>query len=428
MDIIGVGINGYKNIRDTYLDFSEHSLIVLFAPNNYGKTNLVNGIEAGFELLRQHGKSFLYYAKSKLFGHKDDVENFPLTDFSFEIDFKTSKASTEKYKYKVQIHPVEKPFKRIMECGEEREIKVVTDVVVVHESLTRTDANSLPLFMCDGGRKSLHLQELAHLPNMSSKVEINAEHVEDIKVIKTAYECLTTATCGNNIASGENFYGHAEPVVFLESDLGRLLEKNKYEKFREYFCGFEKDEDGEKINGMFKYYDMDILPSSVSNRVRVKLTDTRRNPQTNESIRTVSFGTKRIFKLLAQMCINSVPLISVEELENGLNPKVFREFIAILEKCLKEGCTETKLLVSTHSPNVIDRFGSEKKLKAVYLGVPSIGKEGYATFKHLNEEGRNEVVSFMENSEEGHGAGVFILSTCIDEMNSEFAEKKGWFK
>ena len=60
MRITEIFIDGFRNIRNTRLEFKE-SIIVLLAPNNYGKSNLLLAIQNGFDLIAKQGTQVVKY-------------------------------------------------------------------------------------------------------------------------------------------------------------------------------------------------------------------------------------------------------------------------------------------------------------------------------------------------------------------------------
>lgn len=52
MKITGLYIDGYRNIKDTYLSLKDSDILAISAPNNYGKSNLVEAIHNTFFVIK----------------------------------------------------------------------------------------------------------------------------------------------------------------------------------------------------------------------------------------------------------------------------------------------------------------------------------------------------------------------------------------
>jgi hypothetical protein len=228
---------------------------------------------------------------------------------------------------------------------------------------------------------------------------------------------------------------HTAPVAVSELNDDRSIEKliealkleDKVETFSNYF------------HECFQYYKLLPVLSNVSEKNTFKLKDGRKNPKNSqniddwgtERISCMSFGTKLVFYLLYKLCLNKLPLVSIEELENGLHPTLFWSVINAFRKLMKDSNTEKKLIITTHNPAIVNRF--ENALDAIYIGLPSKKKAGQAKFSQLSDIGIQEIremikVSQEEPSREGLEVGSCIFTYCLMDLNAEVAEDNGWFK
>jgi len=84
MKIKKITIDGFRNIKNTILDFDENPIIVLLAPNNRGKTNLLEGIQSAFELISKQGVQVADYIENA-----NNYANWNETEgtFAFEVEF-----------------------------------------------------------------------------------------------------------------------------------------------------------------------------------------------------------------------------------------------------------------------------------------------------------------------------------------------------
>ena len=72
MKLKSININHYRSIRDVNITFPQNKPIVLFGPNNSGKTNILNAIE---RLLSEKYPTFIEMAQGDYF--KKDKDKYP---------------------------------------------------------------------------------------------------------------------------------------------------------------------------------------------------------------------------------------------------------------------------------------------------------------------------------------------------------------
>lgn len=91
----------------------------------------------------------------------------------------------------------------------------------------------------------------------------------------------------------------------------------------------------------------------------------------------MSTGTKRVFWLLANVFIASsknISLIGIEELETSIHPRLLKKLLEILDEAIEN----TTILISSHSPYLVQYFKPNK----IYVGIPS--NDGTALFKKVD--------------------------------------------
>lgn len=128
------------------------------------------------------------------------------------------------------------------------------------------------------------------------------------------------------------------------------------------------------------------------------------------SISRISSGCKKILYVLALTIaaeLNKMPLITFEELENSVHPKLLQNLLTILAQL----AGDTKVLITSHSPYLIKYMKPDQ----VKFGIPNT--KGLALFKELKPAKVNKVMRQASAEEVSFGEYLFdmILNTKEDE-------------
>jgi AAA15 family ATPase/GTPase len=458
--IITISINGFKNVRDTYLDFQDNPIIVLLAPNNYGKTNLLQGIQEGFGLIRKQGTEVVDYIRNRSY-----VDKFPsgkdVLPFTFEVEFlkrTTEMCSDERqYHYKVVIdgslnNPedsksakgITTEFLKYSVVHRDKENQAIkSPPITLFER--DTEDSSVAKFPCLTGNRRANIKHssfdkddksdedirlypaewylfLHKLGNMAIIDGANKNDTELTVVLKEIAGVLTSLTrenIGMIIADEDSDY--RSPVKLArEAQSLKLENETEYRHFEESFCN------------MFPQYKKFSLLQVSNERFELLFEDQHKH----EDTMTLSYGTRRTFKLLSQICANKTPLVSLEELETGLHPSLYRNVLHAFFQSIDEDLynrrnadtpgnkkrkNEPKLIISSHAPALVNRF--DKYLNAVYIGVPSYCENGWASFKHLNKKGEKEIIEMIYKNEGALGIGDIIFQLFFDKYSKQTIEE-----
>ena len=103
----------------------------------------------------------------------------------------------------------------------------------------------------------------------------------------------------------------------------------------------------------------------------------------------LSDGTKRIFHIIYQI-INSRKLVLLEEPENGVHP----DQLYLLMDFIKEQAKEKQIIVTTHSPEVLN-FIEKDELDRII--VTRYDNEKKTQMHHLSEKTKKKAIRYMEN-------------------------------
>ena len=463
MKIISISINGYKNIRNTHLDFSDNPIIVLLAPNNYGKTNLLQGIQEAFGLIRKQGTEVVDYIRNRSYVDKFSSGK-DILPFTFEVEFfkrTTEGCSDERlYHYKVVIDG------SLTNSNDTKNIKGITTEFLEYTVYHRNKENqeikkssdspitlferdledsSVAKFPCLPGNRCadikhssfdkddkddedtrlypagwyLFLHKLGNMAIIDGDKKNDTELADVLKEIAGVLTSLTRENIGLIIADEDSDY--RSPVKLAREAQNLMLENEaEYRHFKESFC-----------NMFPQYKEFELVP--VGNG-RCELLF--KGQHTQEDAMTLSYGTRRVFKLLSQICANKTPLVCLEELETGLHPSLYRNvlyafFKSVDEELYKKRNTNTpndkkrkndpRLIITSHAPVLVNRLDND--LNAVYIGVPSYCENGWASYKHLNEKGKKEIIEMIKKNEGKLGAGDIIFQLFFDKFSKQTIEE-----
>lgn len=473
MTITEIKIDGFRNVKDTILDFSINPILILLSNNNYGKTNLLQGIEEGFGLIRKQGTQVVDYIRELSYINKFKADGNRLA-FTFGVRF-FKKDSNKRYHYEFTIdgntyrHGHEKGV--ISEYLEydivENDIKINEKPITLFQRCTTNLALATVYSSTDeNGNKAetafkasiehgtrivehdneedksnaqeytparyLFLHKLGNMALVGDSVKHNGKDYsvkqgsglyEALKEIAGVLTSLTREDIGTILSDEGSDYRSAgalaKDAYLLESD-----NSVEYTHFHDSFCS------------MFAFDS--FQPIKVGNEWQtVEFRGIH-----NETFATLSFGTRRVFKILSQIIANKTPLVSIEELELGMHTSLYLDVLQAFKDTLDSATykkrnnengskeknlrkNEPRLLISTHAPWLINPF--DERLGSVYIGLQSYADEGCACFKTLNNKGQIEVLELVGKQFGGSvGAGDVIFKVLSDKL-TRIKKEREWF-
>ncbi len=99
---------------------------------------------------------------------------------------------------------------------------------------------------------------------------------------------------------------------------------------------------------------------------RIQLYVRRKHGTREDSAADLSDGTLRFLLLLTVLATpNPPPLIAIDEPESGLHPSM----LPIIAELAAEAATRTQVILSTHSPQMLDAFGENLPSATVFEWV-----------------------------------------------------------
>lgn len=432
-----IRIDGFRNIDNTEIKFN-NSITALVGLNNYGKSNILNGISFALNFIRADSnlKQALMSDEISLPINKKTAYR----DFYFEIEFSDTINDKKIYtNYEYSFEWIKNKGKGSVikkECLKIRDSNSKKYTTYIRRTMDACSYKSSETGRCDSklriANNELALNKLKHYDNLfyynlvesihNIKIELNnfydpiyAFNNIPFFQIRGINQLDLNRDFGNNI--GEVLYSikenYKEKYELLINSFMSLIDNIEY---IEPICTDLKNDP------IFpKIFNENLITKESNNNndvpfiipekyYTVIVKETYNNQQT--TFQNVSNGTKRMFLLLTSAIvadIKKIPLIAFEELENSIHPYLFQKLIILLSEIV----TNCRVLFTSHSPYLIQYFD----LDNIYIGVPSIDRT--AVFKKVKKQLYNKVLKNSQN--EGISTGDYLFNLLVDSYsdNSE---------
>lgn len=404
MKIKEIYINGFNNIKNTRikLDF----LTTLVALNNYGKSNVLKAIKKLEQVIKSNSLSILS-------GEFSFNKNLVASPIELEIIFGVDSYD---YRYSIVVEYIQ--ASNIFNCIETLEAKIEStryskifqrkDNTIKYKSSLKVDRLNSQSELIGNQENELALKKLSYNDNLDyayliqKLISFNVLIVElqgvEIKSVFKEKTNLFDAT------SGEGFEKILYDLYENNNDDYLLLE-NMFKKLipevEEVFIEKRKSNIANIGSVIDIYEEYWIYVKEENNLLKTPFSK-------------LSLGSQRIFILLLILIYykGKGTLILFEELENCIHPKLFHSLIKIINVLN----TETKLIITSHSPYIIQYLDME----SIYIGIPN--KKGIAHFIELSKSEINKIKRYAKEKEISTGEFIFNLLLDNVEENEELQE------
>lgn len=434
MKIKSVTIGGFKNLKKTKLILS--NITALISPNNYGKSNLLEAIEFGFEFLSQNTRERKNMMRS--------VRAIPINkalasnEFSFEVEFEDTNLDEYrfiKYGYTFEWFRDDGTGQRITdEWIEARSTESVrfTSYLKRAEGKYRKEKDTAAFRKINLGDTQLAVDILSAIDDIAIHPIISAIKTVDYHI------CSSLDLRDRFVSMPIEYIDKADDdsVAFDDRDVPRALYQlmqnfpDKYDLFLE------------AVYALFpEFTNVAVLPYEIRNLVKdiktVISSDADNSDSDEESeipfrirdelykviithkdlnqpidMAMMSTGTKRIFWLLANTFIASsknISFISIEELETSIHPRLLKNLLEILDEALDD----TSIIISSHSPYLVQYFKPDK----IFVGVPT--NDGTAVFKKIKASRTKSLLNAARGQDMTIGEYLFeLMSGDVDASNT----------
>lgn len=424
MRIISITVAGFKNIKKTKLELD--SICAVISPNNFGKSNLIEAIDFGFDFIHESRK-----------GRKNMmswIRGIPLCtvmendEYFFEMEFEDEELEDYRYaKYGFSFK-----WHRDDESGDvitNEWIEARENTSVRYTAFLKRSEGKYRKGKSTTGFRKLEIDDLQlaiDVLGLLDEIEINGiikdvqeitfricssldlrdryqpsplEYIEDEEdVIKFDDEDVPRALCILKKKNPE-LYGMFEDAVYTLFPEFEAINLNEYTLSDQHAEPEITVKFGEKV----------ISTADMGGKIPFKLREHVyrlfvKSEYLNQpmSMANMSTGTKRVIWLLANAYIaNQVNtgIVGVEEIETSIHPKMMKQLLEVLEEALGNA----PLIVSSHSPFLVQYIKPEK----IYVGIPN--KSGMAEFRRIQKNKVKQLISNARDLELSVGEYLFEL-------------------
>lgn len=424
MRIDSITVSGFKNIKKTRLELD--GICALISTNNYGKSNVIEAIDFGFDFIHESNK-----------GRKNMmswIKGIPLCtsmqddEFIFEVEFFDD--ALEEYQYVRYGYSFK--WHRDDESGD-----IITDEWIEARENTSVRYTSFLKRNEKKYRKSKETNAFRKIDIEDRQLAIDIlalfDSLDISKVVKSIKE-LTFRVCSSLDLKDryqpfplEYVEEDDEVIRFDDADVPKALfalKKKKpelYSLFEEavytLFPDFSSislneytlSDQNESHSVIVKFSDKDNskvekgeeIPFKIREHIyRLFVKSIYMNQPVNMA--NMSTGTKRAIWLLTNTYIANLTntgIIGIEEIETSIHPKMMKSLLELINEALGD----TSLMVSSHSPYLVQYLKPEK----IYVGVPN--EEGVAVFRSIKKQKIKRIVGDARDLDLSVGEYIFEL-------------------
>ena len=435
MKIRSITIGGFKNLKRSTLQLENITAVI--SPNNYGKSNLLEAIDFGVDFLTSNSKDRKTMMKwIRGIPINKTIEN---DEFFFEIEIEDGTLGEYRfirYGYSFRWFRDDGKGQRITnEWIETRPNESVryTAFLKRSEGKYRKEKETNSFRKINLEDSQLAIDVLAAMEDIAIQPVIKA-------ITEIDYHICSSLDLGDRFQAAPIEYVDRDDdgcIAFDDKDVPRALFKLKeqypdkytlfleaiYSLFPEFIDvsiqSYTLNVENSKVNVIISADEGDLVPTTLEDAqkdIPFKIKDelyrviiTNKNLNQPINISMMSTGTKRIFWLLANVFIASakgMSFVGVEELETSIHPRLLKGLLEILDEVLDD----TSLLVSSHSPFLVQYIKAEK----IYVGMPNT--EGTAEFKKTKTSKTKALIRTARDN--GMAVGEFLFELMAGDQDS----------
>ena len=417
MKIQAVLIDGYKNLSNVKISFD--NITALVALNNFGKSNVLSGINFGIDFI-----------KASIEDKKDLMSNSNLIPINCSMIGRN-------YRYEMEVSTGVNEQEYIIQYGFEFEWKDNED------KEPRIVSEFLKIKLNEKGQKFTKLinrtadaafYKSSETGRCSSKIK-----VEDAELVvnklraydELYYAEIVTKLNGmkiymENNLDAKSFY-RPDPIIrkgfedemISANNLPRVIynlkrqRPDKFELLKDVYSQLFPDIEDVIVKKFQLKADAENqlpedAPFAFTEFVYVLFVK-EKNLANPVNFSMMSDGAKRVFMILTKIIVSSVSnisLIAIEEPENSIHPGLFQAYIQIISQLLDD----CKVIITSHSPYIISY------LNPLWIHVGMNRKAGVAEFFTFRKSGQKQ----LENDAVGFNMsmGDYLFSMLADSESN----------
>ncbi len=423
MRIQGIRIDGYKNLSDVKISFD--NITALVALNNFGKSNVLSGIDFGLAFIKASTDE-----KKEMMANTNLIpinKSMVGRNFRYEMEASTDINEDE---YIVQ-YELEFAWKN----NEEEDPYIISESLRIKQNekgqkytqLFYRSTTGATYKSSETGRCSSPLRvDNAELVVNKLKAFDDlyyAEIINQLNGMKIYMEnSLDVKNCYlPDPIIRKGFENEMIEVRNLPRIIYNLKEQNpdKFELLKDVFTQLFPDIEDVVVNRIQISIPEDTniaddIPFIFSDHIHVLYVKDR-NLAKPIDIAAMSDGAKRVFMLLTKIIISSVSnisLIAIEEPENSVHPGLFQAYMRIISELLND----CKVIITSHSPYIISYLDPA----CIHVGMNRIG--GVAEFFSFKKLGQRQLQTDAKTFGMSMGDYLFSLLSDADDSLSAYLE------
>lgn len=425
MEILNITVGGFRNIKKVKLNFD--SITALVGLNGYGKSNIMDAIDFGFD--------FIHFTSSARTGMMASKQGIPILksnagqDFSFDIEVKMNSNNQNyciNYGYSFSWQTDNTPA-RI--TSEHLNIKKDEKSQKYNSFITR-EGNIAKYRSSETGRCNKHIKTDDSSLVISKLLSLDdlyyADIIQQINSIQYFIERHLDAgpsfipapfvVKGFQELELQGIQSIPRAIFYLKRDF-----KDKYEllinSFKQLFPDVKDIEVQEiKLNQPTKMNISEDAPFVFTDSIyTMSIIDEKMiQPVGFESL---SDGTKRVFLMLTFAIIADIKglsMIAIEEPENSIHPSLLQNYINVLSQLINN----CKIIITSHSPYIIQYLNPH----SIYIGLSN--DSGESKFERIAATKTNALLRDAAEYDKSVGDYIFNLlsNSDSDEYLKEYLE------
>lgn len=398
MEIRNISISGFCNIKQFDINLTEFNALV--APNNYGKSNVLEGIRFAFRFIAATEEERLAMMNDSSFIPINNATSGDAFRFGIEL---TNEDDGVSYSYSFSFEWAKNNGEQGCCITDESLTEMSTEYRRPHTLIKRTKDDA-GLFMSSATGRCNKEAKVS-----SVQLIIDILHGNDNVFYKEIVSGLKNLGLNMVGTSGFDKQTLCKFIFNLKEQ-----EPTRYSLFEDAVTHIVPN-----IKAITPTCSqMGLAASNVPYRIEDAIYDMRINEKSNNqdiSISRLSSGSRRIIMIIAEIIkaeMTGSSLICIEELENSVHPKLLENMILMVQS-FAEGI---KVLTTSHSPYLV-RYLKSRQLT---FGLPTV--EGVASFHKLKQTKVKTVVKRASAMEMTLGEYMFELMLNLKPESEEITE------
>lgn len=423
MKIQAILVDGFKNLSNVRISFDK--ITALVALNNFGKSNVLSGIDFGLAFIKattedkrkMMANSNLIPINSNMIGRNYRYEMEVLTDFNgheyiaqygFEFNWKNTEDTEPMIvseSLRIKLNEIGQKYTQL--------INRTIDSSMYKSSETGRCSSKIKVEDTELVANKLRAYDKLYYLDLIKKLNNIKIYMENNLDAKSFYQPDPFIRKGvdDEMINADNL----PRIIF------NLKEQNeaKFELLKDVYIQLFPDIEDIivkkiRINATDNEQLPDNIPFMFTNYIYLLFVKDKNliNPI---NFSAMSDGAKRVFMILTKIIISNVSnisLIAIEEPENSVHPGLFQAYIRIISQLLDD----CKVIITSHSPYIISY------LDPAWIHVGINKTPGVAEFFSFKKTGQKQLQNDAVQFNMSMGDYLFSMLSDSDDSVSDYLE------